>query len=141
MQSRYLQRLAIGFGLFAAAAAIAAGDAIEGRVVGKDVATNTIIVDTETGQHLTFTTAPTTTLQRRNGEALTLSNVEVGDRVEITSDALHAATPVATRVVVLVPVVPGITVAPGTDRVNDQTDNTGKASGYRPSQQKSPDDE
>lgn len=132
MKSRHLTGLALALGLVVATAASAATETISGRVVGRDLDSSTIIVETDTGQRVAFQTSSTTHLERKSGEALALANLQVGDRVEIASDKLVYA-PMATRVIVIAP-VGGIVVAPSVDRIGVQTDNTGKAPGYRPSQ-------
>ncbi len=135
MKSKQFSRfLALAIGLLAAAVASAATKTVAGKVIGRDFSSNTVTVETDTGEQMLFRTMPTTVLKRHDGTVLGLTGIEVGDRVEIVVDAANAL-PVATQLIVLVPVSGGIVTAPGTDRVNNQTDNTGKASGYRPSQQ------
>jgi hypothetical protein len=134
MKSKMLSKLALVIGLFAAAAASAALQTIAGTVVAKDAANNTVTVETDTGDRLLFKTIPTTLMKTRDGTVIAVDGLGVGDRVEVSAEA--TATPAtATQLIVLVPVSGGIVTAPGVDRVNNQTDNTGKASGYRPSQQ------
>ncbi len=134
MTSTLFPTLALAIGLLAATATSAALRTISGTVVAKDLAHNTVTVETDTGERLLFRTLPTTLLKQKDGTVLSTTAVEVGDRVEVSSDV--AVTPaVATEFIVLMPVSGGIVTAPGADHVDQQTDNTGKASGYRPSQQ------
>ncbi len=139
MKSRHLTGLALAFSLVLATAASAATETISGRVVGRDLDSSTIIVETDAGQRVAFQTSSTTHMERKSGEALALANLQVGDRVEIASDKLVYA-PMATRVILVAPVAGGIVVAPSVDRIGNQTDNTGKAPGYRPSQYGNDDD-
>lgn len=136
MKSKTLSKLALVVGLFAATAVSAALQTIAGTVVAKDTANSTVTVETDTGDRLLFKTMPTTLMKTRDGTVVAVDGLGIGDRVEVSAES--TATPAtATQLIILVPVPVsgGIVTAPGVDRVNNQTDNTGKASGYRPSQQ------
>ena len=132
----FFSKLALAAGLVAATASSAALKTVSGTVTAKDVGNETVMVETDTGERLLFRTLPTTVLKGRDGSVLPITSLDVGDRVEVASDVTAEITPpVATQLIVVVPVSGGIVTSPGTDRVNQQTDNTGKNSGYRPSQQ------
>jgi hypothetical protein len=114
--------LGASFALLVAGSALA--DTQSGRIVGKDATARTLTIETDGGDRFAYRVDSTTQLTR-NGNRIDLGGLQVGDRVEVTSDMQANADDPAARMAsrVEVQAAPaGTAAAPGdADDMNTRT--------------------
>jgi hypothetical protein len=114
---------------FLLGASLASAETLMGRVVAKDVATNTLTIQTDAGEQVVLQTSGAAI--RAEGADVQLDRVQVGDRVRVETDDAMGETG-AQRAATAVEVTPAATAAtPGAETPEAAGTETGTAESAR----------